>query len=133
MNSLNREIAQQLEAIQFDEGRRPIMTPDDFGVFLRDDAISRVVSQVRRMEECEENLSGEGGTTTGNNYKFEIERTDSLEFTRNSETVEPFDDDILQENEQDDLAMLSSDRNSGRRNTVSKMQQIDRMRLLREQ
>ena len=59
------------------------MTPDDLGVFLRDsDAISRVVSQVRRMEDGE--LNSVEGATTNQNYKFEIERTDSLEFTRNS-------------------------------------------------
>ena len=40
----NREIALQLEAIRSHDNRRPILTPDDFGVFLRDDAISRVVS-----------------------------------------------------------------------------------------
>ena len=42
-----------------------------------DDGIQRVVSQVRKFE----NESGEG---TNQNLKFEIERTDSLEFTRNS-------------------------------------------------
>ena len=106
----------QLEAIRTHDSRRPILTPDDFGVFLRDDAISRVVSQVRKMEG--EEMSAEEGTTNGHNYKFEIERTDSLEFTRNSETNEPFE----VEEENDALTMLSGSKS--RRSTFDKREQF---------
>ena len=114
----NKEIAAQLEAIRSYDGRRPILTPDDLGVFLRDDdAISRVVSQVRKNEDGEDNSAE--ATTTNHNYKFEIERTDSLEFTRNSETNEPFE--VEEENE---LTMLSGGGKS-RRSTVDKRKQLD--------
>ena len=115
----NREIAAQLEAIRSYDGKRPILTPDDLGVFLRDDdAISRVVSQVRKIEDGEDNSAE--ATTTNHNYKFEIERTDSLEFTRNSETNEPFE---VEEEENDELTMLSGGKS--RRSTVDKRKQLD--------
>ena len=99
------------------------MTPDDLGVYLRDDPISRVVSQVRKMEDG--NMSSEGLSGINNNYKFEIERTDSLEFTRNSETVEPFDmpdqEDEMMEN---DVGLLSQAKS--RRSTFNHRKDLDR-------
>ena len=60
-------------------------------------------------------MSAEEGKTNSHNYKFEIERTDSLEFTRNSETNEPFEG----EEEHDELTMLSASQ-SHRRSTFDK-------------
>ena len=70
--------------------RRPVITPDCFAM-IRDDEIQRLVSQVRKIED----ESAEGGTNK--NYKFEIERTDSLEFTRNSMTGENINESRLQD------------------------------------
>ena len=56
---------------------RPLITPESH-MFI-DDEIQRVVSQVRCMEQENEQFEGDV-----NRLKFEIERTDSLEFTRNS-------------------------------------------------
>ena len=71
-----------LEAIKSD--RPSLMTP--VANRFNDDEIQRVVSQVRNMEQefCDD--------TNRNNFKFEIERTDSLEFTRNSGTADGDED-----------------------------------------
>ena len=55
----------------------------------------------------EDNNSAEGAI----NYKFEIERTDSLEFTRNSD-------------ENDELTMVSGGKS--RRSTLNKRKMLDR-------
>jgi len=71
----NHEIAMKLEAIK--SYSNSLRSGEAIGpqIVYNDDAIQRVVSQMRSKEQ-----------DNGGNYKFEIERTDSLEFSRNSVT-----------------------------------------------
>ena len=91
VDNSNKEIILQLEAIKSHDASRPSRKVKQLENMNEDDGIQRVVSQVRKFE----NESGEG---TNQNLKFEIERTDSLEFTRNSASDSQVQADLSSQN-----------------------------------